>query len=84
MATRSKARHGSAGKDAIALLESDHTAVQRLFKRFEKLKDGEGNDEEKAELVRLICDELKVHTQIEEEIFYPMVRDAIGDDGLMD
>ena len=84
MATRSKARHGSAGKDAIALLESDHTAVQRLFKRFEKLKDGEGNDEEKAELVRHICDELKVHTQIEEEIFYPAVRDAIDDDALMD
>ena len=30
-----------------------------------------------------ICAALTVHTQIEEEIFYPAVRDVIGDDALM-
>jgi len=84
MATRSKTARSRTGKDAIALLEGDHTSVQRLFKRFEKLKNGEGNEAEKAELVNIICDELKVHTQIEEEIFYPAVREAIDDDDLMD
>lgn len=83
MATRSRAGHGGRGKDAIALLEGDHTAVQRLFKRFEKLKDGE-DSQDKADLVKFICEQLKVHTQIEEEIFYPAVREAIGEDELMD
>ena len=30
-----------------------------------------------------ICAALTVHTHIEEEIFYPAVRDVIGDDALM-
>jgi hypothetical protein len=47
------------------------------------LKDS-GNDEEKANLVATICNELKVHTAIEEEIFYPAVRKAIEDSDLMD
>jgi hypothetical protein len=84
MATRSKARRGGPGKDAITLLEGDHTAVQRLFQRFEKLRKDENNGADKAELVKTICGELKIHTQIEEEIFYPAVRDAIDDDELMD
>ena len=30
------------------------------------------------------CQELTIHAQIEEEIFYPAVRDGIEDDDLMD
>ena len=69
--------------DAIALLTEDHKAVQKIFKEFEKLKQNEGSDEEKSELVLRACQELTVHAQIEEEIFYPAVRDGIDDD-LMD
>ena len=70
--------------DAIALLTADHRTVKELFKQFEKLTKQDGVDEEKAELVLRICNELTVHAQIEEEIFYPAVREAIDDDDLMD
>jgi hypothetical protein len=72
------------GTDAIALLTADHKAVKALFKQFEELTQQEEADEDKARLVEQICNELTVHAQVEEEIFYPAVRDAIDDDALMD
>src|SRR5262249_23719613 len=39
---------------------------------------------EKAVLVKKACEALIVHTKLEEEIFYPAVRKATGDDELMD
>jgi hemerythrin superfamily protein len=70
-------------QDAIALLKSDHKKVKALFSEFDKLKD-DGADEDKAAIVAQICNELKIHTTIEEEIFYPAVRKAIEDSDLMD
>ena len=70
-------------QDAIALLKSDHKKVKSLFSEFDKLKD-DGADEDKAAIVAQICNELKIHTAIEEEIFYPAVRKAIEDSDLMD
>jgi hemerythrin superfamily protein len=70
-------------QDAIALLKSDHKKVKALFSEFDKLKD-DGADEDKAAIVAQICNELKIHTAIEEEIFYPAVRNAIEDSDLMD
>ena len=64
------------GTDAISaleLLEEDHTQVEGLFEEFEQLE----NFGEKQELALKICLALRVHAQIEEEIFYPAVRDAI-------
>ncbi len=71
-------------QDAIALLTDDHKKVKKMFKDFEKLKKGEGSDDRKEHLVQQICMELTIHAQVEEEIFYPAVRDAIDDDDLMD
>lgn len=70
--------------DAVTLLIADHKKVKKLFKDFEKLKDGEGSTKEKSAIVQEICMELTVHTTVEEEIFYPAVRESIGDDDLMD
>lgn len=70
--------------DAIALLTADHKKVKGLFARFEKLMEQDGADKEKAELAAQICNELTVHAQVEEEIFYPAVREAIDDEDLMD
>ena len=71
-------------QDAIALLTADHKAVKALFEQFEKLMEQEDADERKAALVEKICNELTLHAQVEEEIFYPAVREAINDDALMD
>ena len=73
----------SAEMNAIGLLMEDHRKVQKVFKEFEKSKDGMDSDE-KAEMVRHCCTELKIHTQIEEEIFYPAAREAIEDEELVD
>src|SRR5579862_1425772 len=84
MPTETK-RSGSSTQtqDAIAMLMADHKKVKKLFSDFDKLKD-EGSDDEKSALVDRICDELKIHTELEEEIFYPAVRKAIDDSDLMD
>ena len=66
--------------DALALLKADHALVEDLFDKFEKAK----TEKQKATLAEQICTELTIHAQIEEEIFYPAVREAIGEDDLMD
>jgi hypothetical protein len=78
-----RAADGSTDQDAIGMLMADHKKVKKLFSDFKKLKEEGGNDE-KAALVDQICTELKIHTAIEEEIFYPAVRNAIDDLDLMD
>lgn len=78
-----RAADGSTEHDAIGMLMADHKKVKKLFSDFKKLKD-ERSGGEKAALVEQICTELKVHTAIEEEIFYPAVRKAIDDSDLMD
>ena len=69
----------SAKNDALSLLKADHDKVRKMFREFEKLED----TEEKAQLVRQACIELKVHTQIENEIVYPALREAIEDEELL-
>jgi hypothetical protein len=64
--------------DAIALLKADHRVVEGLFEQFEKAS----TSSQKLKLVQQICTELKVHTSIEEEIFYPAFRGKIEDDTL--
>ena len=68
--------------DAIRMLTDDHKKVKALFKQIEKAKKDEDQDL-KVELAQQVCNELTVHASIEEEIFYPAVRDAIEDDDLM-
>ncbi len=68
--------------DAIALLTEDHKEVKKLFKAFEKLVGSE-DVEKKKDVVEQICLALTVHTEIEEEIFYPAARAGIDDDDLI-
>jgi hemerythrin superfamily protein len=84
MKTTTTKTPGATNPDAIAMLTADHKAVQEMFKDFAKLGQNGGSVDEKAELVTRACRELAIHAQIEEEIFYPAVRDAIKDDDLMD
>ena len=65
-------------QDATQLLTQDHREVEALFEKFEKAS----GDGAKEKLARQICTELKIHTMIEEEIFYPALRGKIPDDDL--
>jgi hemerythrin superfamily protein len=76
-------KSGTQAQDAIAMLMTDHKKVKKLFSDFDKLKEA-GSEEDKSAIVSQICDELKIHTELEEEIFYPAVRKAIEDSDLMD
>jgi hemerythrin-like domain-containing protein len=65
------------GQDAIALLTADHREVSEMFKQFEEL--GDRAKVGKQKLVEKICNSLIAHAQIEEEIFYPAVREEVKD-----
>ena len=64
-------------QDAVALLKADHKEVHAMFEEYEGL--GDRANVSKNKLVAKICKALKIHTQIEEEIFYPAVRQASKD-----
>jgi len=83
-ASKTKARSTSRrAPNAINLLTEDHAKVRKMFKQFEKMKE-KIDDTEKSELVQQICMELTLHTQVEEEIFYPAAREAIEEQDLLD
>ena len=63
-------------QDAIALLKADHRKVEELFSQFEETKGAKT----KQKLAEQICMELKIHTIIEEEIFYPACEGKIEED----
>ncbi len=82
-AKKGKAKNGASrrsetSQDAIALLKADHRQVADWFEQFEKARD----DNRKQTLATKICNALKVHTTIEEEIFYPAFLEATEDKDL--
>jgi hemerythrin-like domain-containing protein len=75
----------SRGKDACDLLDADHKAVKKMFKEYEELTSsrGRGAAQKKLDLAQRICLELTVHAQIEEEIFYPALREVLKDTDIL-
>ena len=65
--------------DAVKLLQDDHEKVKGLFRQFEKAR----SEDKKKQLADEIMMELEVHSTIEEEIFYPAVREKVGEDELV-
>jgi hemerythrin superfamily protein len=82
MARRAKnkraASRGTKPQDAIELLKADHRQVEAWFEEFEKSR----TPARKTDLADKICTALKVHTQIEEEMFYPAFFEATGDEDI--
>lgn len=74
-----KKKAGAKAQDAIALLRADHKQVSELFAQYEKARSAN----KKRSLVDAICLQLRVHTQIEDEIFYPAVKAALKDKELI-
>ena len=61
------------------MLRADHKVVSGLFAQYEKTQ----STAKKKQLVAQICTELSVHAQVEEEIFYPAVKEALHDHELV-
>ena len=83
MKSKSKANakrknNGAGSQDAIALLKADHRQVEGWFQQFEKARGAA----RKQELATKVCAALRVHTTIEEEIFYPAFLEATNDKDL--
>jgi len=76
--TRKTRRTGRRDPLAVKLLKQDHREVEGWFDEYEQLEE----DSEKLELFNKIALALKVHTTIEEEIFYPEERGDVEDDML--
>jgi hemerythrin superfamily protein len=75
MPTKSAAKSANKTRtqDAIQLLRADHAEVSEMFEKYE---NGRMPKDRKAALAQKICQALTVHSQIEEEIFYPACREA--------
>ena len=76
-ATKAPARRSARSRktDVLSMLEDDHKRVLKLFRQFDKA------DRDDAEALRGIaeqaCNDLTLHAQLEEEIFYPALREAV-------
>jgi hemerythrin-like domain-containing protein len=64
--------------NALDLLRREHKQLQSMLHRFEKT-DG---DDAQRELCEQIVSGLKTHTEIEEEVFYPFLREATAREDL--
>jgi len=63
--------------DVIGMLKKDHQTITKLFQRFKSRPDARN----RSSVVEKVCNELDVHTRLEEELFYPAV-EACGDPDL--
>jgi hemerythrin superfamily protein len=61
-------------KNAIVLLKADHREAEKLFKSFKQSKSAS----EQQAIARRVCEALKLHMRLEEEIFYPAFIAATG------
>ena len=71
---------GAPGNQALAieLLMTDHRKVETLFDQYEEEK--ESDEETRRTLAQRICGELTVHAQVEEELFYPWLRENLDEE----
>lgn len=79
MSNKMKHETPSKAQEATALLRADHKLVSELFAAYEKTR----GTPKKKQLVAQLCTELTVHAQVEEEIFYPAVKQALKDKELI-
>lgn len=70
--------------DAIDLLDADHLSVHALFQSYRELVRTRAGALQKRALAEEICLELAIHARLEEELFYPAVREALRDGEMVD
>ena len=70
--------------DAIDLLDADHLAVHGLFQSYRELVRTSAPALKRRALAEEICMELTIHARLEEELFYPALRESLEDEDLAD
>jgi hemerythrin-like domain-containing protein len=82
MATRTSSK---ARNEVLDMLREDHKKAKKAFTECERLdKDDEEDAERCNQIIEQTCKELEVHATLEEEVFYPAVREAIREPDLVD
>lgn len=81
--SRGPRAHTHARAEVLRMLKDDHRTVKIAFREFERL-DIQAEAEICESIVRQTCRELEVHTRLEEELFYPVIREALAHAELMD
>ena len=76
---RNDAEPANDASSAIAMLTADHRHVEELFEQYKTAEEAS-----KADLIKQICQELTVHSMLEEEVFYPACEQAFDDDKPID
>jgi hemerythrin superfamily protein len=75
------AKSRSKSVEAIDMLKQDHDKVEKGFKQFEEMDRDDAAS--CRELITTVCEELKVHSTLEEEVFYPAAREVIDDEDIV-
>src|SRR5690606_41642638 len=70
-------------QSAHELLDADHERVLDMFRQYETRESEAADAVRRRERAERICTELKIHTKIEEDIYYPRVREAVGAKALL-
>jgi hemerythrin-like domain-containing protein len=73
----------TARTEMLNMLKQDHKKAKKAFHDFERLAKREQSSDECQALVVQTCAELSLHTALEEEIFYPAIRPAMREQGLI-
>jgi Hemerythrin HHE cation binding domain len=60
-------------RDALQMLADDHRTVEQLFEKYDNARSPSAQ----AKIVRQICEELTIHAMVEEQIFYPAIREVV-------
>ena len=67
-----------AEETSVKMLKKDHKKVEELFNQFRQINPSD--TEERKDLIEKITNELEIHAQLEEQMFYPLVED-ISEEG---
>jgi hemerythrin-like domain-containing protein len=68
-------RSGASESKAVALLKADHRKHEKLFAAYEVAK----SSKDKREIATQVCTELRHHMEMEEQVFFPFVRERMSD-----
>lgn len=84
--TEKKTAHAkqNASTDPFEILKADHKTIKGMCASFDSLVQNGAPAPERGELVHNLCGLLQAHTEIEEDVFYPALRECLDDPLLID